>query len=444
MTDKVLKTLNEHRMLSGEEIVGVGLSGGADSVTLLHILWKNKDKLNIKELVAIHLHHGIRGAEADRDMEFCKSLCEKLNIKFICYKADIPSESKKTGESIEECARRIRYECFEKSNCNIIATAHNLSDNIETFILNLARGASLNGLCGIPYVRCKYIRPLLDCTREEIEQYIKDNNLSYVTDSTNFSDDYSRNKIRHSVIPELYNINPSFDKAFLRCLESIYMTEDFLIDSAKEIILKSKKDGYYNCNEIKKLDNALKYKVITLILNDNSVKNINRKQIEQISNVISNNGSVTLNNEIILNVEHDKLYFGKAEIVENFQQKLNDFNGIYDLPIGKYEISILSSKDLQKLNKKTVDNFVDCDKIIGSVVIRNRINGDKYCPYNRRMTKTLKNLFNEAKMLVYERSNMAILSDECGIIWTECFGVSERCKPTDKTTKFLKITKTGE
>ena len=130
-------------------------------------------------LKAIHIHHGIRGKEADRDLEFSKGLCEKLGVSFETHYVNVPHEAEKTGEGIEECARRVRYSIFENSKCDKIATAHNMNDNMETFIFNLSRGASLSGLCGIPYVRDNfYIRPLLDCTRVEIEEYLKSNNLS--------------------------------------------------------------------------------------------------------------------------------------------------------------------------------------------------------------------------------------------------------------------------
>ena len=164
MTNKVLKTINDYHMMSDCETLGIGLSGGADSVCLAHIMCANKELLGIKKLKGIHIHHGIRGDEADRDLEFSRDFCEKLGIDFVSYYADVPKEAEKTGESIEECARRIRYSFFENSGCDKIATAHNLNDNMETFIFNFSRGASLSGLCGIPYVRDIYIRPLLrDC-----------------------------------------------------------------------------------------------------------------------------------------------------------------------------------------------------------------------------------------------------------------------------------------
>ena len=240
MTDKVIKTISEHQMIVPDSVVGVGFSGGADSVALLHFLSKNKEKLKIKELKAVHIHHGIRGEEADRDLQFAQEFCKTNSIEFVSFYKNIPLIVDETGESVEECARRVRYECFETVQCDVFATAHNLNDNVETFILNLARGTALSGLCGIPYKRDKYIRPLLDCTREEIEEYVEKNGLHFVIDSTNLSDDYTRNRIRHSVLPQLFSINPSFDKAFAKCIESVNFSNDFILNQAKALVCQSR------------------------------------------------------------------------------------------------------------------------------------------------------------------------------------------------------------
>ena len=443
MTDKVIKTISEHQMIFQNSVVAVGFSGGADSIVLLHILLKNREKIGIDKIKAVHIHHGIRGEEADRDLQFAKEFCEKNEIEFISFYKDIPVIVSKTGESVEECARRIRYECFEKVQCDVFATAHNLNDNAETFLLNLTRGSALSGLCGIPYKRDKYIRPLLDCTREEIEYYAKKNNLQFVTDSTNLCDDYTRNKIRHSVLPQLFAINPSFDKAFSKCVESVSVSNDFILNEAKLLFEKSKGEGYFDCFVFENCHSALKNQVISLILKEKKAKNISREHILQVNNIIKNGGSVDIGNGITITVERKKLYFGKLSVTEEFSLLFNETSENVKTPVGEYRILSLDNKDLQKLNKQAMDNLIDCDKICGEVFWRNRREGDSFVPRNRKCTKTLKRLFNDNKTAIGERSKMLILSDSQGIVWTEFFGVADRCKATKETKKIMKIEKVG-
>lgn len=443
MTYKVAKTISEHNMISSGDTVGVGLSGGADSVALLHILAAKIDELHIKKLIAVHVHHGIRGEEADRDLEFSHNLCEALNIEFISFNIDVPAEAEKTGESLEECARRLRYECFEKVSCDKFATAHNLNDNAETFIFNLARGSSLSGVCGVPYTREKYIRPLLDYTRDEIENYLKENNLEFVTDTTNLCDDYTRNKIRHNILPLFYELNPSFDKAFAKCIESVRLAEDFISQSAQEKLSLSKKDDYYDCSVFENCHNAIKNRIVSLILKEQKVKNVNRENILALVHIIENGGKANLSGKIIAFAERKKLYFSEPLKAEDFEIPIEIKSQQLETPWGVYSVNIKDKKDLQKLNIKNIDKFIDCDKISSDVFVRNRRDGDIYKPANRA-TKTLKKLFNESKTPVCDRSKMLILTDNEGIIWTELFGVSEKYIADETTEKFVEIIKLGD
>ena len=443
MTDKVLNTIEKYCMLSECQTLGVGLSGGADSVCLAHILFINKEKLGIENLKAIHIHHGIRGIEADRDLAFCQSFCEKYGIDFVSYKADVPKEAEKSGESLEECARRIRYGFFEKSGCDRIATAHNLNDNIETFIFNLSRGASLSGLCGIPIVRDVYVRPLLRCTRAEIEEYIKENNLEYVTDSTKLCDDFTRNKIRHNILPQLFEINPSFDKAFEKGRQSLEMSKDYIFTVAKDYVEKSRMSDFYDCTFFENLHDAVKYNVVSLILKENNARNITREHIEGVISVIKTGGSVSVGGNVTVNVEHKKMFFGKMASIEYFETEFSIDNKRIITPCGEYEVNIYTQKDLQNVNKQDIDNLIDCDRISTNAVLRNRRDGDSY-QLPKRPNKTLKKLFNERKTENHSRSKMLILSDTQGIVWTERFGVSERCRVNKDTKSYINISKVGK
>ena len=205
MNNLVLHTIENHGMLQKNDRVIVALSGGADSVTLLDILNSVKEKYNLTIFLA-HINHGLRGDEADRDENFCRELSQKYNAEIFVKKANVKELAKQQKISEELCGRNVRYSFFEeladKLNAKI-ATAHTASDNAETLLFNIARGSSVAGVASIPPIRGRIIRPLIEVTRTRIEQYCSEHNLNYVTDSTNLTDDYTRNNIRHNVIPLL-------------------------------------------------------------------------------------------------------------------------------------------------------------------------------------------------------------------------------------------------
>ena len=203
----------------------IALSGGADSVVLLHLAHRYAHLFGGR-VMALHIHHGIRGDEAERDLRFCQDLCAKLGIPFSARRFDIPSLAKANGCGLEETARRYRYlaldECARENGLSAIATAHTATDNMETVLLQLTRGAAR--VIGIPPMREHYIRPLLSVTRQDILDYLAVWELPHVEDSTNAEDLYSRNLIRHQVLPVLEKLNPKAAEAFLRSTE--YSGED--------------------------------------------------------------------------------------------------------------------------------------------------------------------------------------------------------------------------
>ena len=216
----VISTLKRYEMLPANTAVLVGFSGGADSVTLLSVLQELSGGFGdvpAFPLYACHVHHGIRGAEADRDEQFCRTFCEERGIPFTALHADVPKLAAESGESLETCGRKVRYGFFEEVSDRIlrqhpdlsgvrVATAHTASDNAETVLFHLARGTGLAGLAGIPPVRDSVIRPLIELGREDIEAYCEDRGLPYMIDSTNDDVSYTRNRIRHEVLPALEEV----------------------------------------------------------------------------------------------------------------------------------------------------------------------------------------------------------------------------------------------
>ena len=234
MVNKIKETIARYDMLKKDDTVIVAVSGGADSIALLHALCSLRQELGIS-VFACHVNHNLRGEESKRDEQFVRDFCSSMRIPNTFYSINIKADK---HESVEERARKMRYECFEKLCTELpspkLATAHTASDNAETVFINVLRGTGTKGLGGIPPIRGNIIRPLIRCTREEIEKYCKENELEFVTDSTNLSDDYTRNKLRHRLIPLLQEFNPSLFEAVSRMTSAVYDDNALLEEISRE------------------------------------------------------------------------------------------------------------------------------------------------------------------------------------------------------------------
>ena len=241
--------INNDIIERGDRIV-VGVSGGADSVCLL--TWLNSVKKDFDLYICVvHIHHGIRGEEADGDMRFTQELCDKINVPCIVRRYDVLKYATENNMTAEEAGRKLRYQAFEEirkeQDCNKIAVAHHKDDSVETILFNLIRGTGARGLRGIAPVSEMVVRPLLALSREEVEEYLFVNNVSWCTDSTNLTEDYSRNKIRNTVIPALKEINE-------RAVEHILESGIIIGDMYKYVLSEAQKCFYdiskVNSNEV--------------------------------------------------------------------------------------------------------------------------------------------------------------------------------------------------
>ena len=219
LEQKALCALRQYSLFSQGDRIAVGVSGGADSVALLRFLAALRPQFGW-DLVVCHIHHGLRGAEADRDECFVRALADQLGLPCAVSRIDAAALALRDHISVEEAGRTARYAFFAQTagEGGRIATAHTLDDSIETVLMNLVRGTGLRGLCGIPRIRGNIVRPLLDCTRAEVEDYLGALGQPYCTDSTNLTDDYTRNRIRHDILPRLCELNPNFPGAMARML----------------------------------------------------------------------------------------------------------------------------------------------------------------------------------------------------------------------------------
>lgn len=408
MTDKAKAACERFGLLRPGDSVIVALSGGADSAALLHFLYSIKELYSLT-LYAAHLHHGIRGAEADRDEQFCKILCENYHIPFFSKRADIPRLAQERGQSVELCGREVRYawlESLAQARHAKIATAHHADDNAETVLFNLTRGSALRGAAGIPPKRGRIIRPLITCTRAEIEAYCADNHLGFVTDSTNLSDDYTRNKLRRQVIPVLKTLNPSLTDALLRFSQSACEAADYLDRQAQAALSQAKTTYGYAADVLLRQDIAVQKTAINILC-----KSYNETpescHLDLICGILHSGGAVELSRRHTVVCEQRTLYLSAPESEPLSATVDGDadvtFNG------NDYHICYTNSE-----NK--------------SLQFRTRRDGDTFSFQKRNITKPLGKALREAGCPAGWRDRVPCLADGAVILWCEPLGWSAQGK----------------
>ncbi len=413
-------------MLSAGDRVLVALSGGADSMCLLNSLWENSEKLGIT-VCAAHYNHRLRGEESERDARFAEKQCAQRNIPFLCESGDVSTEAEKTHRSLEETAREMRYaflrEAAEKLSCNVIATAHNADDNAETVLLNLTRGSGAKGLSGIPLRRGNIVRPLLMNTREEIEAYLEERNIPHVEDSSNASDDYTRNLIRHRVIPVLKEINPAFSDAVLRACLGLREDEALLSSMAEKFISENMSGNSIAIDALKALPKPVAVRVFRTVCRGS----LAARHCDALLKLLEGEG-LGYADVPGMRVSRDsgRLYFG-AE---------NEKLGSYELSVnGEVFISERNETVKTRLIEGCTEVFKSINKfdfnynsIYGKISLTSRCDGDRIRLSYRDCTKSLKELFSEKKLPQNVRNITPVFRDGEGVIAVYGFGVAERCE----------------
>lgn len=409
------------------------LSGGADSVCLLLLLREYCSEKNIS-LSAIHINHCLRGDESDRDEQFCRELCGRYDIPLTVKRINVSAYCAEKGLSCEEGARILRYKAFEETaEGGYIATAHNLNDSAETVILNLARGTGLKGLCGIPPVRGNIIRPLINIPRSDIEEYLRVRGQSYVTDSTNLSDDFTRNKIRHGIIPLLSEINGGF-------LENIgNMTK--ILRSENEHIENEAAALTDDITALRSADEAVRRRYIIALLKNAGIEP-DSGRIIRIESVILRGSRQQLCGNIFAYAEKGRLIIG--EMPEN--HVFSDFSAplvIGENPFPPHRTVIaekINFEDIHDINSFVTNALIDCDKIQGDVILRTRRGGDEIQLPKEGFHRKLRKIYNAERIPPHLRECAAVIEDEGGIIFAEYCGISARVAPDENTGTVLRIT----
>ncbi len=428
MLKKVKEAICRFGLLNGVEYITVALSGGADSMALLDALISLKAELGIKEISAAHFNHKIRGDEALRDQNFVAECCKMRGVKLYLGEADVLAYANEAHLSVELAARKLRYEFFDTLNTDAIATAHTASDNLETVLFNLTRGTALSGLCGIPPKRDRYIRPLLLCTRADIEDYCREKGIEYVTDSTNLCDDYTRNKIRHNVVPILKEFNLSVENALSRMTASVREDEDFIGGIAQSEFDARHKSGSLNLCGFDVLHIAVAKRVIAKYCNANNIETDNL-HINQLYGICLNGGKISLPSDMTASSEKGVLK------LENAKRRPSAID--FSLKIEAVDNDLF--ENCQNVHNLLLKNVLDCDKIVGQLVQRTRVAGDTIRLKNKNCTKTVKKLFCEYKIPQQCRDSWPMLADDNGLVWIYKIGVADRCAADCNSKKIFKI-----
>lgn len=440
MICKVVSTIEKYDLLKNANSICVGVSGGADSFCLLDVLSKLSQQFNF-ELKAVHVNHNIRGGEAVRDQKAVEDFCAALEIPLNVVSKDVPKLAKQMGVSEEECGRIVRYEAFDSMNCDKVAVAHTLSDSIETMVFNLVRGTALKGLCGIPVKRePNIIRPLIECTREEIERYCEENHINFVTDSTNLKDDYTRNFIRHNIVGNFENVNSNFQANLLRCMQSNRCDNDFLEQMASQTLEKARvKDGY-KTSEIMAVHQAVKNRVIAKMIENKLNKPVETRHINLVNEMLNEKkGKIELSKGLYICLNGDIISFcAYVKSMEFWSVDVDD--AFIQTPVGNFKLELKSIDEIKKIDYK---NMIDADLICGKLQMRARKEKDSFCDPVRKNTKSLKKLFNENKIQPEHRAKIAILSCDNQIVWLEGFGVDNKFKITEQTKNIYILAKEG-
>ena len=407
----------------------LGLSGGADSVLLLLYLVHLRRNDGFP-LLAVHVNHGIRAEEAKRDELFSGELCKSLGVEFLSYTADVPKLAKEWGMGTEEAARKLRYSFFEKivserEDISAIAVAHNADDNFETVIMNMIRGSGTRGLAGISPVRDNIVRPLIYLRKKEITDALNNAGVDFVTDSTNESDDYTRNYIRHNLTPVLEKEFSNPIAGVTRMCKNLREDDECLSSMATDFV-NCHTDGIVKKCELLSLKSAVLFRVLALLARTAGATSFERVHFDAISERLTKNGDFSISIPgafFVLKGENAGFFKNLPQENENFLYPVSYGATRIDEKNALVEITKNKADFFPNVHNKSTQASLKSAIIVGDLFIRNKLSGDT-C-YFRGMTHKLKKLFNDRKIPTELRASIPVLCDEKGVVWIPGFGVRD-------------------
>ena len=448
MLSKVIKTLKKYDMLTQGEKVVLGVSGGADSIGMLHALNELIDYG--LELIVAHLNHGIRGEEAKRDADFVKEAAKSLGLTYVYGEVDTLAYKQEHGLSVEDAARTLRYKFFDqvlsKHYATKLVTAHTMDDQAETVLMRLIRGSGSRGLGGIPPVSNNIIRPLIETKRSEIEDYLRSKGIKWVEDSTNESDEYLRNKIRQELVVDLERYNPQIKETLSRTADILRAEDKFITSQAGkhfESIFKLNGPELIGAlDSFKNIDKPLRYSLLRVAIEkfNSSLKNISSTHIVSADDFLLSDapsGEIELPDDNLIVKGYDTFLLTKKSEYEREFSYLIQSEGKWGFPELEVEVAIVKSDTLDE-NDESIAYF-DPQRVEFPIEVRNFNPGDRFCPLGMRDSKKLQDYFTDIKMPKFLRSRVPVFCTKGDIMWLGGIRVDNRFKVIDRENEVLRM-----
>ena len=408
------------KLLPRDGLILCAVSGGADSMYLLARL----HELGYA-VAAGHYNHGLRGEEADRDEAFVRDFCTAQDIPFISEKGDVAAFAAEQHMGVEAAARTLRYAFLERAademGAAVIATAHTAGDNAETVLLHLARGAGLKGMGGIPPRRGRIVRPMLDVTRDEVERWLQEHGIGYVTDSTNGEDDYARNRVRHGAVPVLESVNPAFLRAVGQTAALIREDEAYLQSLAERFL-----EQYADENSVDAAALAAQpWPVASRAVRLMAGRDLALIHVQAVLKAAADGGTADVPGLRVVS-SGGRLVFGPEEAAPIPERILPVPGEVYVPEAGRLVRARKFMGTPRDVHKSYNIFYFQCENICGSISVTGRRPGDAFRPAGRGCTKKLKQLLREAGVPPWERDGVLVLRDGAGILAVEGFPAAER------------------
>jgi len=440
---KFIKFIKDNNLLDESNRLLIALSGGPDSVFALSIFSKFTKMFN-SELFAIHINHNLRGNDSDKDEEFCRELCNSLNIKLDVYSENVKKFAKSEKKSIEEAARIIRYKSYkisaEKFRCNRVVTAHNKNDNTETVLLNLFKGSGIKGLSGIPIIRENIIRPLLCLTKDEIISYLNNKNQKFRIDKTNYESDYTRNFLRNDILPLIQDkINNKVDDAVFNSSYLLKIYDNWTDELSKDWFDNncSFADGCLHVQITENEDNSFLINLKSVLKNLFNF-NASFNDYAKFKGLLSKQKGTSeqLGDDLIAFKEHSEIVIFRQSKNSN---EIHNISEGMPLKVGTININVkFTSDNNENYHSNSGVEIIDASNI-RQLSVRKWKAGDRFIPLGMNREKTVSDFLTDEKVPAYLKRNKLVLLNDEEIIWVVGHRINEKYKITNKTNKYCKL-----